>query len=79
MPDSIIRLLLEHVSAEDLWHLAAAKRRAEYQPRLPVHAVEELVAMLDAGHPPALGWWRRWRQVPTTIRPVGPIRAEELS
>jgi hypothetical protein len=70
--------LAEYCSADDLAHLAAARRMADRSPRLSVEAADELADMLTAGHRPALGWWRRWFRSPTKVAPVGPIRDEEV-
>jgi len=73
---SILSLLADQCSADELVHLAAAARQRR-RSRLPREAAEELANMLAAGQKPALGWWRRWRPPPTEVPCGGPITAGE--
>jgi hypothetical protein len=57
--EAICEYLAEHLSADELAHLAAAKRlREQPAPRIDEAAVAELADMLAAGRRPSLGWWR---------------------
>lgn len=63
LSDSVLRLLVDQLTAEQLRHIAAAKdaERPDRQARrsLSPAAVDELAEMLNAGRTPTIGWWRR--------------------
>lgn len=56
---SILAVLTEHLSADELAHAAAAKRESERVPWLSSEAAEELATLLSDGEQPTIGWWKR--------------------